>query len=169
MRKKMVVGNWKMNTTVEEGKELLTELMNQEISSEAQIVICPPFVHLSALSALVEPLGYISIGAQNCSKFEEGAYTGEVSALMLKEYVEFIIVGHSERRVVFNESNEDIKEKIQMILSHHIKPIFCCGESISIRNEGKHIDFVLNQIKESLFFLDKIDFENSIAVLESEN
>lgn len=166
MRRKFVAGNWKMNTTLEEGKELLESLMNADLTTEAEIVVCPPFTHLATLGKMIENEGFIFIGAQNCAKFEQGAYTGEVSAAMLKELVSFVIIGHSERRQYFNESNADIKAKLDLLIQHHLSPIFCCGESLETRKENRHIEFVLNQIEESVFHLNHVDAEKVVIAYE---
>lgn len=166
MRRKFVAGNWKMNTTLEEGRHLLESLMNADLSTDAEIVICPPFTHLSDLGKMIEKEGFIFMGAQNCAKHEQGAYTGEVAASMLKELVSFVIVGHSERRQYFNESNSDIKAKVNLLIHHHLSPIFCCGESSETRKVGRHIEFVLNQIEESVFHLHHIDVEKVVIAYE---
>lgn len=166
MRKKYVAGNWKMNTSVEEGLVLLQQILNLPISTEAQIIVCPPFIHLSELLNITEPIGFIALGAQNCASSTNGAFTGEVSVDMLKDYVEYVIIGHSERRMYFQESNDVLKKKIDLVIKQQLKPIFCCGEPLNIREEKNHIPYVLSQIEECLFHFDHIDIEKIIIAYE---
>lgn len=166
MRNKYVAGNWKMNNTVEEGVALVKSLMNESISSEAQVIICPSFIHLPILADLIQESGFLSLGAQNCAAHPSGAFTGEVSVHMLKDYVDFVIIGHSERRTLFGETDEQIKQKIKLLLQEHIKPILCCGELRETREVGKHTPFVLNQLEVAIGHLDHIDVEKVIIAYE---
>ena len=157
MRKQLVAGNWKMNNDLDEGLKLTSEIVNMvedEVRGNVGIVLAPPFVHLTKVGQLLRSEARISLAAQNCSEHEKGAYTGEVSAGMLASAgVNFVILGHSERREYFKETNEQLARKTDRVLSHGLLPIFCCGESLEIRENGTYEDFVCNQLKESLFHL----------------
>ena len=167
MRKKIVAGNWKMNKSIEEGLNLASEIVaiaNDEINDEIILVICPPFVHLTGVKRLVEESSNVFLGAQNCYDKELGAYTGEVSASMLKSIgTDFVILGHSERREHFHESNEMLAKKVDIVLANGMKPIFCCGESLEIRESGAYIDFVKSQLTKSLFHL-SIEYFSEIII-----
>jgi len=157
MRQKIVAGNWKMNKTREEGLSLVSELTNMirdEVRGSVQVVLCPPFLHLTAVGKLTESYDNVALGAQNCHQKASGAYTGEISAAMLKSAgVQYVILGHSERRQYFGESNALLKEKVDIALETGLTPIFCCGESLEQREAGIHMDFVRGQLTESLFHL----------------
>jgi len=169
MRKKIVAGNWKMNKTLEEGLKLTSEIINMvkdEVKNNAQVVICPPFVSLYSLSKLVEGSA-IALGAQNCYSKESGAFTGETSPEMIKSVgANYVILGHSERREYFKESNEMLAEKVNLALKHGITPIFCCGESLDQREKGIHFDFVNSQLTQSLFHLSESDFSKVVIAYE---
>lgn len=156
MRKKIVAGNWKMNKTLEEAKILTTELMGMvadEVKSNTEVIICTPFPYLISLK---NQLGNsnIKVGAQNCSEHDSGAYTGEVSAVMIKSIdVPYVIVGHSERRQYFGETNKMLALKVDKALANSLTPIFCCGEPLEIREKGEHETLVKQQVEESLFHL----------------
>lgn len=157
MRKKIVAGNWKMNKTLEEGQALTSEIIHMvkdELRNNVSIVLCPPFVHLTTLKGMLQQHEQISLGAQNCSEHNSGAYTGEVAAPMLASVgVQYVILGHSERRELFGESNELLAKKIDAALASHLTPIFCCGEPLEIRNQQQQTEYVRNQIRASLFHL----------------
>ncbi|CAN5499910.1 triose-phosphate isomerase [soil metagenome] len=156
MRLKIIAGNWKMNKTLEEAKTLTNEIRNlvaQEIKGNAKIVLCVPFPFLLAARDHADHPS-ISIGAQNCSEHDSGAYTGEVSALMLASMaIPYVIIGHSERRQYFGEDGKLLAKKVDMALSHSLIPIFCCGEPLEIREKGAHEALVRQQVEESLFHL----------------
>ncbi len=170
MRKQIVAGNWKMNTDLASGQELASEIIpmvQDEVSAAIQVVLNPPFIHLTSLRKLIPEQGNIFLGAQNCYFEASGAYTGEVSAEMLKSIpVEFTIIGHSERRQYFQESNADLAKKLDILLSHQITPIFCCGEALEVREAGNHVDFVQNQLTESLFHLSAEEFAKIVIAYE---
>lgn len=156
MRKKIVAGNWKMNKTLEEAKILTAELMGMvadEVKSNTEVIICTPFPYLISVK---NQLGNsnIKVGAQNCSEHDSGAYTGEVSAVMIKSIdVPYVIVGHSERRQYFGETNKMLALKVDKALANSLTPIFCCGEPLEIREKGEHETLVKQQVEESLFHL----------------
>ena len=157
MRQKIVAGNWKMNTTLAEAQALVEHVavgVAELKDIAARIVLCPPFPYLHPLKLQLGSNAIISLGAQNCSEHNSGAYTGEVSALMLKSMeIPYVILGHSERRQYFNESGKLLAQKIDGALANGLKPIFCCGEPLEIREAGQHEALVKIQIEESLFHL----------------
>ena len=160
MRKKIVAGNWKMNNTLEEGIQLASEVLEKSNGSEkAQIVLGAPFIHLTAVAEKVGRKNGIEIAAQNCSDKESGAYTGEISASMVKSTgANYVILGHSERREYFSETNEELATKVDQALANGLIPIFCCGEPLEIREAGDMYPHVKQQLTESLFHLSKEDF-----------
>ncbi len=154
-RKKIVAANWKMNLTLEEGEVLVDKLL-QGLPRElhCQVVIAPPAIHIVNLIKQLSGSG-MKTAAQNCYSAPSGAFTGEISAEMLESVgVEYCLAGHSERRLVFNESNVMIKEKINAILRCNMVPVFCCGESLDLRESNQQNEFVRNQLTESLFHLE---------------
>jgi triosephosphate isomerase len=170
MRKKIVAGNWKMNKNYEDGLKLATEVVNianAEVNNEVSMVLCTPFIHLAAVSKIVESSKKVSLGAQNIYQKESGAYTGESSAEMIKSVgVKYVILGHSERREYFGETNAQLAEKVNITLKHGITPLFCCGETLQQREKGIHIDFVKTQLTESLFHLSPEDFAKIVIAYE---
>lgn len=170
MRQYIVAGNWKMNKSLEEGLKLASEVINianDEVKSNVKVVLCTPFVHLSSVKKLIGDSKNIFLGAQNVSNKKSGAYTGEISVEMLKSVgVDFVIIGHSERREYFNESNEVLAEKVDLVLEAGMTPIFCMGETLAQREAGIHIDFVKSQISESLFHLVDADFRKVVLAYE---
>jgi triosephosphate isomerase len=142
MRKKIVAGNWKMNNDYKQGLELVSEIKSMlmdEVRSNTLVVLGATYIHLSSVGNLIKGVPNLHLGAQNCYSEEKGAYTGEISADMLNSVgVEFVIIGHSERRAYFHESNEMLAKKVDMVLSKKLTPIFCCGEVLDERNSGKY-------------------------------
>jgi triosephosphate isomerase len=155
MRKRIVAGNWKMNLTLEEGQKLtseITNMVNDELNEEITVVINPPFPHMQAVKKLIDGSKSIFLGAQNCSDKASGAFTGEVSAAILASFgASYVIIGHSERREYFNETNEQLTEKVKLALSNNLTPIFCCGEPLEIREAGTHGAYVTEQLTKALF------------------
>ncbi|OIO99360.1 MAG: triose-phosphate isomerase [Bacteroidetes bacterium CG2_30_32_10] len=174
MRTKIVAGNWKMNKTLEEGVLLVKEIKQLLVSSpftqsaeKYNIIIAPPFIHLKAINDLLIDDPFISIAAQNCSSEEKGAYTGEVSAQMIKSTgAKYIIIGHSERRNYFNESNAMLAKKINLVLSNNLLPIYCCGERLEERNTNIYFDVVKKQINDGLFHLSSLEISKVIIAYE---
>ena len=171
MRKKIAAGNWKMNTTHKEGMNLASEIINMsrdEVNNQsAVIILATPFTHLYAVNKLVPAQSNIFLAAQNCSSKLSGAYTGEVSVGMIKSIgVNYVILGHSERRQYFNESNELLREKVNVVIENGLSPIFCCGESLDQRENTDYISFVCSQLTESLFHLSPELFKNVIIAYE---
>jgi triosephosphate isomerase (TIM) len=170
MRQKIVAGNWKMNKTFEEANILTTELMGMiadEVKGDAKVILCAPFPYLLPLKSLLGNTTRISISAQNCSEHESGAYTGEVSALMLKSIgITYVVLGHSERRQYFREDGALLAKKIDIALKHNITPIFCCGEPLEVRERNGQEELVKKQIEESLFHLDATAIQKVIIAYE---
>jgi triosephosphate isomerase len=170
MGKKIVAGNWKMNNNFSEGEKLTSEIVNMvkdEVKNDVTVILCPPYIHLSTVVRLTKDATNIHVAAQNCSQYESGAYTGEVSAKMLASIgVSHVLIGHSERREYFNETNEDLAEKINQALTNDLIPVFCCGEPLDIREEDEQYDYVTEQVSDSLFHLSKELFEKVVIAYE---
>jgi triosephosphate isomerase len=166
MRKNIVAGNWKMNTGLKDGMELAkaVELQLNEKMSDAMVIIAPPFTHLSRVGDVIDQ---VHLAAQNCASEASGAYTGEVSPDMLRSCgVEFVIIGHSERRIYYAESNELLNKKVKLALSSGMKPIYCCGEVLEEREAGKLFDVVTEQLKVGLEGLTREDMEKVVIAYE---
>lgn len=156
MRKQIAAANWKMNLTLQQAETLVDELVKipHELTEDQQAVFGVPFPYLTTISAKLAGKKNVFVSAQNCYSKKSGAYTGEVSAEMLKSInIPYVILGHSERREYFNESNSMLAEKVNICFEYGLKPIFCCGESLDIREAGTQNNFVETQLKESLFHL----------------
>ncbi|GHU85440.1 triosephosphate isomerase [Bacteroidia bacterium] len=169
MRRKIVAGNWKMNKTFQEAEELLNDLyegLNESDALKCELVVCPPFTFLELAMDVADESDF-SVGAQDVSKFDKGAYTGEVSAPMLKTMdVEYCIVGHSERRKYHNETDADVATKVESLLKNDIVPIVCCGEDLSIREAGTHLEYVKAQLVDALFGFEPLDFSKVVIAYE---
>lgn len=170
MRKKIVAGNWKMNMDYEQGISLFSEVSNMvsdEITNKQEVVVCSPFIHLHHLVALSKDNSRVHIGAQNAHQKESGAYTGEISVKQLKSVgVEYVILGHSERRAYFGEDNALLAEKVDATLKEGLKPIFCIGETKDERESGKFFDVIRKQLEESVFHLSEEQFRNVVLAYE---
>ena len=166
-RKYLIAGNWKMNTTPSESVDLITEissLVGQQ--SQVQVCVCPPFTSLHKASSLVEQ-SLVQLGAQNMSAEPSGAYTGEISAEMLRDlYVNYVILGHSERRQYFGETNESINLKVLAAVQNNLKPIYCIGETLGERESGKTLDVVKAQVIEGLANFPLAEVENLVLAYE---
>jgi len=157
MRKRIVAGNWKMNTTLPEGIELTKNVIEKSIAvpKAIELVIIPPFTHINEVAKLTKGTP-VKVGAQNCAEWVKGAYTGEVSATMISSIgATHVIIGHSERREFFNEDNKMLYRKIKVALDNNLTPIYCCGEKLKERESCKYFEVVEQQICESLFELTK--------------
>lgn len=151
MREKIAAGNWKMNLSLEEGLDLSRALSNANRPDDVRTILAVPFTHLKTIRDQTIHVPGLDIAAQNCHQELFGAYTGEISASMLAQItIPYVILGHSERREYFYETNTQLAKKIKTAISCGIKVIFCCGESLHIRERGEHIDFVTKQLGESL-------------------
>ena len=169
MRKKIVAGNWKMNKTVDEGLALASEviaMVKDEVKNNALAILCTPYVSLYSVGKLTEG-SPVAVGAQNCYDKESGAYTGEISVSMLKSIgTKYVILGHSERREYFSETNAQLAAKVNAVLKAGLTPIFCCGETLQQREKGIHIKFVNSQLTESLFHLSEEEFKKVVIAYE---
>ena len=170
MRKNIVAGNWKMNTTFQEAEELIADILDnlEEQAPNCEVVVCPPSVYLELASDYAGDYeNLVSIGAQNVSEHEKGAYTGEIAASMLASMnMDYCIVGHSERRKYFGETNQQLALKVERLLEHAIHPIFCCGEQLEDREAGNHFNVVETQIREALFHFSSDEFSNLVIAYE---
>ncbi len=167
MRKNVVAGNWKMNTTLEEGVELANQINSllKGKTVNCDVIVCVPFTHLTSVNAVLEP-ELVKLGAENCSEHEKGAYTGEVSAAMVKSTgATHVILGHSERRQYFGENNEQLLAKTKLALANGLTPIFCVGEVLEERENGSFDEVVKGQV-EALFELGAEDFSKIIIAYE---
>lgn len=167
MRKNIVAGNWKMNTTVPEGVKLASEVNAalEGITPKCDVVIGVPFTHLTAVKAVIgEKLG---LSAENCADKVKGAYTGEVSAAMVASTgATYVILGHSERRQYYGETAVTLKDKVALALENNLKPIFCIGELLEQRENGTYFDVIKAQIEDSLFELSAEDFGKIVLAYE---
>ncbi len=168
MRKKIVAGNWKMNKNLQEGVALATEL-NDILKAEkpnCDVVICTPFIHLATVSNVIDH-SVIGLGAENCADKASGAYTGEVSAEMVKSTgAEYVILGHSERREYYHETAEILKEKVDLALANGLKIIFCIGESLAQREANEQNAVVKAELEGSVFHLSAEDFSKIVIAYE---
>jgi triosephosphate isomerase len=166
-RKFLIAGNWKMNKTALEAVDLINEIKSLVGGqTSVQVCICPPFTALSKASESVEQ-SEVLLGAQDMNAAQSGAYTGEISAEMLRElYVTFVILGHSERRQLFGETNEVINKKIHAAIENNLKPIYCIGETLEERESGKTLDVVRTQVREGLKNFPTQSIENLVLAYE---
>ena len=168
MRKKIVAGNWKMNTTVAEGGELAKAVAakSSEVPASVKLIIAPPFTHLVPVAEAIKG-SVIGLSAQNCADKEKGAYTGEVSADMLVSAgCEYTILGHSERRQYYGETDTTLVEKVKLAIAHGLSPIFCVGENLDEREAGRHFEVVTEQIKNVLYTLSAEEMAKVIIAYE---
>ena len=169
-RKPLMAGNWKMNKTIGEAVVLAQDISNQYDGKwdSCDVVVCPPYVDLKPVKTVFEfdrvPVG---IGAQNVFWEEKGAFTGEISVPMLKEIgCEWCIIGHSERRGYFGETNEDVNKKIKALISSAIRPIICVGESLAVRDSGDTLEFVCAQVKAAFAGIDEGQAKSCVVAYE---
>ncbi len=156
MRKQIAAANWKMNLTLQQAETLISDILSGpiELHQDQEAVFGVPFPYLINIKNKIDGRQNVLVAAQNSYSKASGAYTGEVSAEMLKSIgVPYVIIGHSERREYFNETNALLAEKVNICFDYGIKPIFCCGEALAIREAGSQNSYVENQLKESLFHL----------------
>ena len=167
MRKNIVAGNWKMNTTVQEGISLAQEVngLLKNMKANCDVVICVPFTHLVPVSGVIDQ-NIVGLGAENCADKVKGAFTGEVSAQMVASTgANYVILGHSERRQYYGETNETLIEKTRLALENNLTPIFCVGEVLEERENGTYNDVVKSQV-EALFSLSAEDFAKVVIAYE---
>ncbi|MBE0392284.1 triosephosphate isomerase [Flavobacterium sp. 7E] len=167
MRKKIVAGNWKMHKNSEQTEDLLNELIAKiPTDTETQIIVAPTFVNLASAVDHLEFIN-IDVAAQNMHQAESGAFTGEISADMLKSIgVNTVILGHSERRAIFNESDALIANKVDTALKHEMTVIFCFGEELKDRQEKQHFNVVENQLRDGLYHIEKSAWKNIVLAYE---
>jgi triosephosphate isomerase len=167
-RKKIIAGNWKMNKTQAEARVLVEDLL-REIGrfDEAEIVLCPPFTALSTVSELLNPVSNVRLGAQNLHEAASGAYTGEISAGMLRElYVRYVIIGHSERRQLFHEDNATVNRKTKAALAAELRPIVCIGETLPEREANTWKEVLKTQLLEGLVEISEKDLADIVFAYE---
>ena len=168
MRKNIVAGNWKMNTTLPEGLQLAKEVNDalKGVDAKCDVIICVPFTHLASINGVIDK-NRLGLGAENCADHVSGAYTGEVSAPMVASTgATYVILGHSERCQYDGETSETLKEKVKLALANGLTPIFCIGEVLEEREAGKHFEVVKTQIEDALFDLSAEDFSKLILAYE---
>jgi len=166
MRKKIVAGNWKMNTTLKEGIELAKSVNDKIEMTDVTVILCTPFIHLTEVNKVINKPA-LFLGAQNCADKESGAYTGEVSAEMIKSTgATHVILGHSERRAYYGETDELLAVKVKLVIKNELIPIFCIGEVLEERESGKHFDIVKSQLEKGLFDLTPEDFSKIVIAYE---
>ncbi len=169
MRKKVVAGNWKMNKTLQEGIELAKEVNSQVKAADAKevtVIIGTPFIHLAEINKIVDP-AIVAVAAQNCATEASGAYTGEISAAMVASTgSKYVILGHSERRSYYGETDEILVKKVQRALENNLEIIFCVGEVLAEREAEKHFEVVKSQLVNGLFNLSAEQFAHVIVAYE---
>ena len=169
MRKQIAAANWKMNLTLEEGEKLMNEILDAKIFLEPQqqAIFAVPFPYLINIKNTIGEQPNFYVAAQNCASEKSGAFTGETSAQMLNSIdIPYVLIGHSERREYYHETNEILAKKINLALANNLKPIFCCGESFEIRKANSQNDFVKKQLAESLFHLSAEEISKTIIAYE---
>ena len=170
MRKKIVAGNWKMNCSLAEAQKLASEVVNIQkdelTGSVTDVVLIPPFIHVSEVLHLSKGSN-TRVGVQNCYHLDSGAYTGEISAAILSSYpIQYVIVGHSERRQYFHEDNALLAQKVDACLNHHLTPIYCCGETLEQREKNEHFAVNESQVREGLFHLSEEQIKRVVIAYE---
>ena len=169
MRKQIAAANWKMNLSLEEAIKLITEILEAKIILEAnqKAVFAVPFPYLINIKSTIAETPNFYVAAQNCASEKQGAYTGETSAQMLNSInIPYVIIGHSERREYYHETNEILAKKIDLALANNLTPLFCCGESFAIRQSNKQNEYVHKQLAESLFHLSGEEVSKTVIAYE---
>ena len=168
MRKHIVAGNWKMNTTVAEGVELAKAVVAAaaEVPADVKLIIAPPFTHLYPVAEVVKGTS-VGLSSQNCANHVKGAYTGEVAVNMIAGLgAEYVILGHSERREYYGETDAKLVEKVKLALAQGLSPIFCIGEKKEEREAGRHFEVVTEQVKNVLFELTAEEMAKVVVAYE---
>lgn len=168
MRKNIVAGNWKMNTTLPEGLQLAKEVNEalKDVTPKCDVVIAVPFTHLASVNEIIDK-NKLGLGAENCADHTSGAYTGEVSAPMVASTgANYVILGHSERRQYYGETSEILKEKVVLALANNLTPIFCIGEVLEERENGTFFEVVKSQIVDALFGFSAEEFSKIVLAYE---
>ncbi len=168
MRKHIVAGNWKMNTTVAEGVELAKAVVaaSAEVPADVKLIIAPPFTHLYPVAEVVKGTA-VGLSSQNCADHVKGAYTGEVAVDMIAGVgCQYVILGHSERREYYGETSATLVEKVKLALAAGLSPIFCIGEKLEEREAGRHFEVVTEQVKDVLFTLTAEEMAKVVVAYE---
>lgn len=167
MRKKIVAGNWKMNTSVRQGEELAAAVAERSREIDGVLlVVAPPFTHLTKVADKLKGSA-VQLSAQNCASEKSGAYTGEVAVAMIADAgAKYCILGHSERREYYGETDETLNKKLALCLAEKLTPIFCVGEKLGERESGTHFEVVKAQLRNTVFNLSDADFEKTIIAYE---
>lgn len=167
MRERIAAGNWKMNLSETEARELVQAICNKKIPTGTKVILACPAPYLSTINVLASSNTKVHIAAQNVHQADKGAYTGEISHNMLTSIgINHVVVGHSERREYFRESNKLLKAKVNTLIKNNFQVIFCCGESLQIRKAKKHKSYVENQLKQSLFHLSSQELRQVVIAYE---
>ena len=171
MRLKIVAGNWKMNMLKEGGENLASEIVKlvseHKLDNSIKLILSPPAIHLANLSSILDGQTQVSLAAQNVHQELKGAFTGEISASILASFgLEYVIIGHSERRQYFSESDQLLAQKVKAALEQNLQVIFCCGEGLEVRQAGNHLAYVSKQLTNGLFDLPKESFEKITIAYE---
>ncbi|MDA9563692.1 triose-phosphate isomerase [Flavobacteriales bacterium] len=171
MRKKIVAGNWKMNFTKHEARTLVEEVLSLlaevNLTSEKQVVFSPPSIYLESISKITEGLALVHTASQNIFNENSGAYTGELSAAMVKSVgADYTLIGHSERRDIFGETNELLAKKVVAAIEHQLIPIYCCGEHLEDRKTEQHFSIIQSQLEKGLFELPAEEFKKVVIAYE---
>ncbi len=170
MRKKIVAGNWKMNNTLQEGLALtfrIIDLLKEKPVPDVKVLVAPSFTSLHPICELINKEGYLHLAAQDCHHEKSGAFTGEVSSDMLFDLgVKYVIIGHSERRQYFNETDAQVLAKAEAALDVGLRPIICCGETLDQRTKGKHFSAVKKQLKNSLMKINALEIPHVVIAYE---
>jgi len=169
MRKQIAAANWKMNLTLQQAEQLLDTLLSKtySLNGNKQVVFAVPSPYLAMAQEKVKDVQHVFIAAQNCYSKKNGAYTGETSVEMLTSLgIQFVVIGHSERREYFAESNKFLADKVDIALEYRITPIFCCGEPLNIREANTQNEFVAKQLEDSLFQLDEEAIQKVVIAYE---
>lgn len=169
MRKQIAAANWKMNCTLQQANELLDGLIKENISitGDREVVVAVPFPYLMLAKEKLKNITGFKVAAQNCYTKASGAFTGEVSAVMLQTMgIDYVIIGHSERRELFGEDDKMLSQKVTMCLENNVEPIFCCGEPLEIRESETQNEYVEKQIKDGLFHFESAQLENFVVAYE---
>ncbi len=168
MRKEIVAGNWKMNKNLKEGLNLAQNVSSlaKNKTNDRIVILCTPFIHLDEVSKIVNNTT-VFLGAQNCASEASGAYTGEISAEMIASTgAKYVIIGHSERRTIFNEQDDTLNKKVKLALENNLIPIFCIGELLEEREQNIQESVIRKQLDNGIFDLSENDFNKLIIAYE---
>lgn len=168
MRKKIVAGNWKMNLLYAEAMALVDGVIdNYDESGNTEIILAPPAIYIQQIVSRLQKCPQVAIAAQNCSEHVKGAYTGEISASMLASIgTEYVLIGHSERRALYHEKDVQLADKVTRAIENSLLPIFCCGETLTQRNESLHRETVQMQLEKGLFHLNENLIQDCVIAYE---